>query len=116
MWVSYGYNNGFRFDSSRAELGGKSSIGLGGNIAMSLTEFRMNGFKGEATQAGNKNTSGNGGIMRLASIPIFYWDADLALMVEEAARQSKTTHQGDEAADCAKILSFIVASAIQGGD
>lgn len=75
MWNSYGYNNGFRFDETRDKLGGKSSIGLGGNISMSLMEFRMSGFKSEATSAGNKYTSGNGSIMRLAPLPIFYHDS-----------------------------------------
>ena len=53
MWNSYGYNNGFCFDETRDKLGGKSSIGLGGCISMSLMEFRMSGFKTEATSAGD---------------------------------------------------------------
>jgi hypothetical protein len=40
LWWFFGYNNAFRFDDERAY---KGSVGLGGNISMSLSEFQRKG-------------------------------------------------------------------------
>lgn len=45
-------------------------MGLGGNISQSFGEFRHK--KLPYTQAGDKNTSGNGSIMRNAPICIYF--------------------------------------------
>eukprot|EP00357_Protocruzia_adherens_P036720 CAMPEP_0115033786 /NCGR_PEP_ID=MMETSP0216-20121206/40166_1 /TAXON_ID=223996 /ORGANISM="Protocruzia adherens, Strain Boccale" /LENGTH=235 /DNA_ID=CAMNT_0002412353 /DNA_START=867 /DNA_END=1574 /DNA_ORIENTATION=- len=63
------------------------------------------------TAAGTTITNGNGGLMRLAPIPIFYHD-DLNTAVEVAALSSLTTHQGIEASECARVLSYIIVKAI----
>ena len=42
----------------------------------------MNGFKGELTNAGDKETSGIGSIMRLAPVAIFYHDSPLKILVD----------------------------------
>lgn len=67
-WFLEGKNNPFASDEEREN---KCSVGLGGNIQMSLKEFMDNSSIG-ATQSGDKNTNGCGSIMRLAPIPIFY--------------------------------------------
>lgn len=111
-WWSSGYNNGFRFDKERIR---KSSVGLGGNIAASLQEIIMNNTITEHTMAGDPKTSGNGSIMRLSGIPLFYHN-NLKDAIDKAASQSLTTHQGDEAADCCRIMSFIIFKALNSGN
>lgn len=98
-WWNFGYRNSFANDDLR------HSVGLGGCIGSSFSEFTSN--KSEYTIAGNKNTSGNGSIMRLAAVPITYHrDIDLALSIAE--KQSKTTHQGEESAECCRLMSFYI--------
>ena len=60
MWLEHGLDNGGR----------KHSIGLGGNIAISMTEF----MKEQTDYAieGDKFNNGNGSLMRLAPIPIAF--------------------------------------------
>lgn len=105
-WWQLGYNNAFGFDEDRNRTG---SVGLGGNISQSFSEFveEMTEF----TTAGDRATSGNGSIMRLAPVPLFYW-RDEASAEAAAYWQSKTTHQGDEAAECARLLAHVVVRAI----
>eukprot|EP01059_Diplonema_ambulator_P005349 TRINITY_DN1509_c0_g1_i1.p1 TRINITY_DN1509_c0_g1~~TRINITY_DN1509_c0_g1_i1.p1 ORF type:complete len:483 (+),score=121.87 TRINITY_DN1509_c0_g1_i1:80-1450(+) len=107
-WNRFGYNNAFGRDASR---GFRSSIGLGGNISMSMWEFCQEG--GEYTQAGNKETSGNGSVMRNGAVPTFHWD-DIDLAMDASFKQSKTTHQGDEAAELCRLLSFICVKFMNG--
>jgi len=106
-WLS-GYNNAFRFDTERHS---HTSVGLGGNIAGSFQEAIEEKKITEATDNGDTETSGNGSIMRLSPVALYYhYDVDTAL--DAAARQSRTTHKGTEAADCCRILSFIIIKAL----
>lgn len=119
-WWGAGYNNAFGYDEKSHSRG--RSVGLGGNIgavreigsafafpafifpliltcpalpclAQSFTDFVRN--PGPATAAGDRSTSGNGSIMRLAPVPICYArDDDRHAALETAWAQSKTTHQG----------------------
>lgn len=87
---------------------------------MSMREFATE--QNEYTQEGDKNTSGNGSIMRNAAIPIFYYSVIkfLACLISQwpeealqyAYKQSKTTHQGEEAAECCRLLTYICIRAI----
>jgi len=52
--------------------------------------------------------------MRNAAIPIFYYKNSLEAL-DKAVKQSKTTHQGDEAAECCKLLTHIVIRAMKLG-
>lgn len=109
-WWHFGYNNAFAADAQRrtGEHGG-GSVGLGGSIQESLAEFVRD--RTELTRAGDRYTSGNGGIMRLAPVPIFHHkNAEEAIRI--AALQSRTTHQGEEAEECARLLAHIIVSAI----
>src|SRR5262249_43781949 len=76
LWWHLGYNNAFRFD----DTAGRTSVGLGGNIAKSLDEtMRFAGrsadeVPGRFTAMGED--AGNGSIMRLAPVPVrFHADA-----------------------------------------
>jgi hypothetical protein len=62
-------------------------------LPQSFADFVRN--PGPATAAGDRNTSGNGSIMRLAPVPIRYArEDDRHAALETAWAQSKTTHQG----------------------
>eukprot|EP00729_Bicosta_minor_P007464 gene7464-15262_t len=56
--------------------------------------------------------AGNGSLMRLAPVPVFYW-RDTQQAVKYAALSSYTTHPGPLAAYACKVLSYLVAKAIQ---
>jgi len=101
-WWAYGYNTAFR---------DRSSVGLGGNISQSFDEFLTE--KTEYTTAGDLFTSGNGSVMRLSPIPIFYHD-NLEEAMKFAYKHSKTTHQGEEAAECCRLMTHIIVRAIHG--
>ena len=108
LWWYCGYNNAFRFDSKRQN---KHSVGLGGNISGSLKNYIKDKGKDPYTTYGNIKTSGNGSIMRNAAIPICYRDEKNYL--EFAKNQSRITHQGDEAARCCELLSFIIVKILK---
>ena len=99
-WWYCGYNNASIYQKTK-----RHSWGLGGNISESFKEYLKKPV--EYTEAGDKDTSGNGSIMRNAAIPISYHN-DLKLAMEYAQKQSKVTHQGDEAAGCCRLLTYIV--------
>ena len=104
LWWFHGYNNAFRCDKDRNN---KHSVGLGGNIRGSLYTYIKEKGKNPYTNYGDRNTSGNGSIMRNAAIPICYF-RNLNEALEKAKLQSNITHQGDEAAGCCQLLTFII--------
>jgi len=109
LWWNFGYCNAFRFDKDRYS---RHSVGLGGNISMSFSEFYRNGAP--YTTAGDKDTSGNGSIMRMSPVPVYYHD--IAEAVNIARLQSLTTHQGEEARECSALMAWIIVNAIHNGD
>lgn len=81
LWFFNGLNNGGR----------KHSIGLGGNIKISMEEFMH--IQDDYCQEGDKFNNGNGSLMRLAPIPMVFRDRpDLAMNYSELS--SRTTHNG----------------------
>ena len=99
-WWYGGYNNAFRFDKNR-----EHSCGLGGMISESFYYYIKSPKK--ETIAGDKNSSGIGSIMRNAAVPICFHN-DLNKAMEIAKLQSYSTHHGDEAAECCRLLTYIV--------
>ena len=104
LWWQCGYNNAFRFDDKRKN---KQSIGLDENIKGSLYKYIKDEGKDAYTRYGDRNTSGNGSIMRNAAIPICYYN-NLKKALEIAKNQILITHQGYEAAGCCQLLTFII--------
>lgn len=107
-WWNFGYGNAFGFDRSRAD---RRSVGLGGSIAASLAEFIETGS--EDTTAGDPCSAGNGSLMRNAPAAILHHD-DCARAEALAARQSRTTHRGTEAAEACRLLAHCIVHAIHG--
>ncbi|RUT38703.1 ADP-ribosylglycohydrolase family protein [Paenibacillus anaericanus] len=62
----------------------------------------------------HSNTAGNGSIMRLAPIPMYYLSNSQAV-VHYAAESSKTTHAAEETVSACKLLAAYTLTALQGG-
>ena len=58
-------------------------------------------------------TAGNGSIMRLAPVPLFYGH-DPRQAVERSGESSRTTHQAATAIDACRYLGGLIAGAVQG--
>jgi len=99
-WWYCGYNNAFRFDNSRS-----GSVGLGGQISGSFMYYINNPKK--QTICGDINSSGIGSIMRNGAVPICYHD-NIEKGMEVAKLHSYLTHQGNEAAECCRLLTYII--------
>lgn len=51
--------------------------------------------------------------MRLAAVPVCYHD-DVDAAMAAARRQSLATHQGEEAAECCRLMAYVMVRAIHG--
>merc|ERR1712129_423962 len=106
-WWFCSYNNAFRNDLTRT-----GSVGLGGSIAQSLRSI-TNATPPPRYEAGTED-AGNGSLMRLAPVPIFY-HKDLSAAAKWSAESSFTTHPGPIAAAVCGFLGFVIAKAIGQG-
>ena len=109
-WWRGGYNNAFR-NNNKYGYKSRHSVGLGGNISLSFRKYMNKPV--EETEAGDKNTSGNGSIMRNAAIPICF-NNDIKEACRNAKKQSLSTHQGIQAMECCNILTHIVYKVLKG--
>jgi len=111
-WWFRAYNNGFRNDTSRES---KASIGLGGNVRKSLevleTEREQRGQVAPTYEAGGDD-AGNGSLMRLAPVPLFFCHAPPHELHGQARASSYTTHPGLVAAEACALLAHLVARAV----
>lgn len=107
-WWYFGYCNAFFLDEQRPT---KNSVGLGGNIWQSFEEFTR--LRTQFTTAGDLKTSGNGSLMRNAPVALFFRH-DGRLADTMSYWQSKTTHQGEEAAECCRLLTRCILDGIRG--
>ena len=100
LWHDEGYmsSNGSCFD-------------IGNATSSALERFRRSGNPvAGSTQA---DSAGNGSIMRLAPVPIYYLDTpELAIEMSEA--QSKTTHRAPECLMSCRLLAEALIRALQG--
>lgn len=53
------------------------------------------------------NTAGNGSLMRLAPVPLYYYNEGLERMIDYSVESSKTTHQNKMVLDCIKYFVII---------
>lgn len=98
-----------------AETGYLSSTGrcfdIGGTTAAALQRFRAAGdpYAGST----DPRTAGNGCLMRLAPVPLFYYP-DAAAAEQYAADSSRTTHGAAECLDACRLLARILCRALAG--
>jgi ADP-ribosyl-[dinitrogen reductase] hydrolase len=89
------------------------SLGLGSNVKRAIYTFDS---KNPYEIRGGKNPSqdaGNGSLMRLAPVPVF-WHNDLLKAMEMARVQTSTTHNVLETLDGSALMCFIIWHALQG--
>lgn len=84
---------------------------IGITVRSALNQFLLDGNP----MAGSKdpNTAGNGSLMRLAPVVLFY-HPDCGDIVRYCAESSKTTHAVPEAVECCILLGSILAEALDG--
>jgi ADP-ribosyl-[dinitrogen reductase] hydrolase len=84
---------------------------IGNTVASALARYRRTGDP----MAGSTDpfSAGNGSIMRLAPVPMFYFP-DLAAVERYAAESSRTTHAAAECLDACRLFSRILYRALQG--
>lgn len=101
-WFNYGY---------------MSSTGVCFDIGMTTVTALNRYMQTKDPYAGStsNHTAGNGSIMRLAPIPIFYSNS-LTDTIKFAELSSKTTHGAPEAVECTKILSNFLHLCFLGKD
>ncbi|HAG12036.1 MAG TPA: ADP-ribosylglycohydrolase [Desulfotomaculum sp.] len=98
-----------------ADQGYLSSTGacfdIGNTVASALRRFRRTGepFAGSTDPL----SAGNGCIMRLAPIPMFFFP-DLEAAERYGAESSRTTHGATECVDACRLLTRIICRALQG--
>lgn len=111
-WQAEGLNNCFRKDTERSR---RESFGLGYNIALSLLCL-LPDTEPTPTFQSHSEDSGNGSLMRLAPIPIFYCHADISEVFRNSALSSLATHPGSLASESCQFLAYLVARAIHDAD
>ena len=78
-------------------------------LAIALRRFEQTG---EAVAGSTEaHSAGNGSIMRLAPIPMFYFSTSLARVEQAAAASSITTHGAIECVDACRLLAGILQRA-----
>ena len=84
---------------------------IGSTVSAALHRFRVSGdpFSGST----DTRSAGNGCIMRLAPVPMFFFP-DRELMIENAAESSRTTHGAAECLDSCRLLASILYQAFNG--
>jgi ADP-ribosyl-[dinitrogen reductase] hydrolase len=99
-WQQEGYlsSNGRCFD-------------IGNTVAAALRRYGQTGDP--ISGSTNPNSAGNGSIMRLAPVPMFYYP-DLGAAVHYAAESSRTTHGAAECLDACRLLAGIICRALSG--
>lgn len=100
-WYRQGYwsSNGRCFD-------------IGNTVSQALRRFEQTGEAVAGSTAAH--SAGNGSIMRLAPIPMFYFSTSLARVEQAAAASSITTHGAIECVDACRLLAGILQRALAG--
>jgi ADP-ribosylglycohydrolase len=70
-----------------------------------LTQFQVD--------CGNKDAAGNGGLMRLAPVPLFFW-RDPKKAVEYSGISAEITHGDQKAYDACRFYGALIVAAIRG--
>lgn len=85
---------------------------IGVTVTMSLNEYKNT----QNPESGQReyNTSGNGSLMRLAPVPLFYYKDGLDQMVNYSVLSSKTTHQSDLVINSIKYFTIIFDKILSG--
>ncbi len=88
-----------------------STFDIGVTVRTALSTFKLAGdpFSGST----DPQSAGNGSLMRLAPVPMFY-AADAGKAISRAADSSRTTHGTAEAVDACRYFAGLIIGALQG--
>ena len=86
---------------------------IGGTVAQALERFERH--RQPYSGSSGPYSAGNGSIMRLAPVPLFF-AYDPSLAIANAANSSRTTHAHPEAVDACRYLAGLIIGALQGHD
>ncbi|MFO7682705.1 MAG: ADP-ribosylglycohydrolase family protein [Chloroflexota bacterium] len=84
---------------------------IGNTVSAALSRYKMSGdpFSGST----DPYSAGNGSIMRLAPVPMFY-HADEAQVIHFSGESARTTHGAAEAVDASRLFGGMVWAALSG--
>jgi ADP-ribosyl-[dinitrogen reductase] hydrolase len=86
---------------------------IGGTVMAALARFER--YSEPFSGSSEPYSAGNGSIMRLAPVPLFFAH-DPRLAIANAADSSRTTHGHPEAVDACRYLAALIVGAVQGRD
>jgi ADP-ribosyl-[dinitrogen reductase] hydrolase len=86
---------------------------IGGTVMAALARFER--YSQPYSGSTEAYSAGNGSIMRLAPVPLFFVH-DPPLAIANAADSSRTTHGHPEAVDACRYLAALIIGALQGRD
>lgn len=84
---------------------------IGSTVRQALSRYQETGnpFAGST----DPQTAGNGSLMRLAPVALFYYPS-VERVVASSAESSRTTHAAPEAVECCRFLGLALATALSG--
>lgn len=90
-----------------------SCFDIGLTVSNALTRYLASGdpFAGDP----DPRTAGNGALMRLAPVPMFY-TANAEATWKQAGESTRTTHGALEAIECSRLFALQLRSALRGED
>lgn len=90
-----------------------SCFDIGLTVSGALTRYLASGdpFAGDP----DPRTAGNGALMRLAPVPMFY-AASAPATWKQAGESTRTTHGAQEAIECSQLFALQLRSALRGED
>jgi ADP-ribosyl-[dinitrogen reductase] hydrolase len=88
-----------------------SCFDIGNTVRVALDRFRATGepFSGST----HPHSAGNGCIMRLAPVALYYWP-DESAVIHWAAESSRTTHAAEECIDACRLLAEVFCRCFRG--
>jgi ADP-ribosyl-[dinitrogen reductase] hydrolase len=84
---------------------------IGGTVQSALARFEATGDPNAGSS--DPDTAGNGSLMRLAPVALFYFP-DLGRVRQFSADSSRTTHAAPEAVECCEMLAAMMSLALAG--
>ena len=92
---------------------GGPAFDIGGTVSYALTNFERDG----APYAGSTDpyTAGNGSLMRLAPVPMYFF-SNVLVAISRSADSSRTTHGAAEAVDACKYFASMLVGALNGAE
>jgi len=84
---------------------------IGNTVRSALERFRQEGDPNAGAR--DPRSAGNGCIMRLAPVPLFFFP-DLEAAEHHAGESSRTTHGAEECVDASRLLARMICRALEG--